>query len=161
MSMDYSDMGILEDVNNLLIHHVKRQTAIHKEDKHKIKVLLKQFLMDLFKHSRQDLSEDEREEEEESEKEENDDPENSNGSKSTRAERARKGKKDDKKDSNGGKNDKAKNGEDKKDLITEADIKIEPDKSGRTTPLHARDMDPVSTYLLRLNTLNGVRSIQL
>ena len=145
MSMDYSDMGILEDVNNLLIHHVKRQTAIHKEDKHKIKVLLKHFLMDLFKHSRQDLSEDEREEEEESEKEENDDPENSNGSKSTRAERARKGKKDDKKDSNG-KNDKAKNGEDKKDLITEADIKIEPDKSGRTTPLHSRDMDPVSFY---------------
>ena len=48
-----------------------RQTAIHKEDKHKIKVLLKHFLMDLFKHPRQDMSDDEREDDDESEKEEN------------------------------------------------------------------------------------------
>ena len=81
-----------------------------------------------------------------------DDPEASNGSKSTRAERARKKKSetnsnaDKNKDSaTDGKNNKNnKNGEDKKDVVTEADIKIEPDKSGRRTPLHARDMDPVS-----------------
>merc|ERR1712141_826326 len=83
MTNEYTDPQILDDVNNLLIHHVKRQTSIHKEDKHKIKVLLKHFLMDLFKHPRQDLSEDEREDEEESEKDgENnpDDPDASNGS---------------------------------------------------------------------------------
>ena len=147
MTVEYTDPMILDDVNNLLIHHVKRQTAIHKEDKHKIKVLLKHFLMDLFKHPRQEMSEDEREDDEESEKEDNDDPEASNGSKSTRAERARKSKKDEKKDSEG-KNKK--NGEDKKDLVTEADIKIEPDKSGRRTPLHARDMDPVSFYYFKI-----------
>ena len=81
-----------------------------------------------------------------------DDPDASNGSKSTRAERARKKKSetnsnaDKNKDSaTDGKNNKNnKNGEDKKDVVTEADIKIEPDKSGRRTPLHARDMDPVS-----------------
>ena len=49
-----------------LIHHVKRQTSIHKEDKHKIKVMLKHFLMDRFKHPRQDLSEDEREDDDDS-----------------------------------------------------------------------------------------------
>merc|ERR1711981_1555372 len=94
MTVEYTDPMILDDVNNLLIHHVKRQTAIHKEDKHKIKVLLKHFLMDLFKHPRQDMSDDEREDDDESEKEENnpDDPDASNGSKSTRAERARKKK---------------------------------------------------------------------
>ena len=43
----------------MLIHHVKRQTSIHKEDKQKIKLLLRHFLMDTFKHPRQDLSEDE------------------------------------------------------------------------------------------------------
>jgi hypothetical protein len=63
------DFSILDDANNLLIHHVKRQTSIHKEDKHKIKVLLKHFLMDRFKHPRQEMSEDEREEEDESGKE--------------------------------------------------------------------------------------------
>lgn len=89
MSVEYSDMQILDDVNNLLIHHVKRQTSIHKEDKHKIKVLLKHFLMDLFKHPRQEMSEDEREDDEDSEKDEalGDDPEGSNGSKSTRSAR--------------------------------------------------------------------------
>ena len=61
--LSIQDLSILEDANNLLIHHVKRQTSIHKEDKHKIKVLLKHFLMDRFKHARQDLSDDEREDE--------------------------------------------------------------------------------------------------
>merc|ERR1711899_601727 len=60
------DPSILDDVNNLLIHHVKRQTSIHKEDKQKIKLLLRHFLMDTFKHPRQELSEDEREDEDDS-----------------------------------------------------------------------------------------------
>ena len=37
-----------------------RQTSIHKEDKQRIKQLLRQFLPDLFHHPRQELSEDER-----------------------------------------------------------------------------------------------------
>merc|ERR1712045_488235 len=73
LTVEYTDSMILDDVNNLLIHHVKRQTAIHKEDKHKIKVLLKHFLMDLFKHPRQDMSDDEREDDEESEKDDDQD----------------------------------------------------------------------------------------
>ena len=35
---------------------------------------------------------------------------------------------------------------DKKDLINEADIKVEPCKDGRRTPLHARDMEPDESY---------------
>lgn len=137
LTLDYSDFQILDDVNNLLIHHVKRQTSIHKEDKHKIKVLLKHFLMDLFKHPRQEMSEDEREESE-SEAEAEQDPEASNGSGKTRS--SKRGKKDnDKKDKN--KEDKA------KDLINEADVKVEQNKDGRRTPLHARDMEPVIFYL--------------
>jgi paired amphipathic helix protein Sin3a len=140
MTVEYTDPQILDDVNNLLIHHVKRQSSIHKEDKHKIKVLLKHFLMDTFKHPRQEMSEDERDDDEDSEKDEtaNDDPEGTN-SKSTRAERARK-KKEEKREADA----KKKNGEEaKRDLITEADVKVEPNKDGRRTPLHARDMEPV------------------
>ena len=138
MTVEYTDPQILDDVNNLLIHHVKRQTSIHKEDKHKIKVLLKHFLMDLFKHPRQDLSEDEREDEEESEKDENDQDANKdnqvNGAPGkTRS--TRKKNKDDKKDEKK---------PSKKELLNEADVKVEPSKDGRKTPLHARDMEPVS-----------------
>jgi hypothetical protein len=59
----YKDKTVLDDAANLLIHHVKRQTGIHKEDKQRIKQLLRQFVPDLFFHPRQELSEDEREEE--------------------------------------------------------------------------------------------------
>ncbi len=38
LSFNFPDFKVLEDVNNLLIHHVKRQTSIHKEEKQKIKV---------------------------------------------------------------------------------------------------------------------------
>ncbi|RXG54645.1 Paired amphipathic helix protein Sin3a [Armadillidium vulgare] len=44
---------------NLIIHHVRRQTTIHKEDKAKIKQLVRQFIPDLFFHRRMDLSDDE------------------------------------------------------------------------------------------------------
>lgn len=58
----YRDKGILDDAANLLIHHVKRQTGIQKGEKRKIKQLLRQFVPDLFFHTRQPLSDDEREE---------------------------------------------------------------------------------------------------
>jgi paired amphipathic helix protein Sin3a len=156
MTNEYSDFQILDDVNNLLIHHVKRQTSIHKEDKHKIKVLLKHFLMDVFKHPRQELSEDERDDDEDSEKEDVDDPDASNGSKSDRR-TSRKGKKDsdsNKKDEGKG---KAKNGNDdsikstnaggKIDTVNENDVEIKPSRDGRRTPLHARDMEPDESYV--------------
>ena len=43
---------MLEDASQLLIHHVKRQTGIHKEDKQKIKTFLRQTLPDIFFHTR-------------------------------------------------------------------------------------------------------------
>lgn len=58
--LPYKDKSVLDDAANLLIHHVKRQTAIHKEDKQRIKLLLKHFIPDLFFHPRQELSDDER-----------------------------------------------------------------------------------------------------
>ncbi|XP_011347883.1 paired amphipathic helix protein Sin3b isoform X4 [Ooceraea biroi] len=63
----YKDKSVLDDAANLLIHHVKRQTAIHKEDKQRIKLLLKHFIPDLFFHPRQELSDDERDDDDEKE----------------------------------------------------------------------------------------------
>ncbi|KAG7188436.1 hypothetical protein KM043_008080 [Ampulex compressa] len=65
--LPYKDKSVLDDAANLLIHHVKRQTAIHKEDKQRIKLLLKHFIPDLFFHPRQELSDDERDEDEDKE----------------------------------------------------------------------------------------------
>ena len=64
--LPYKDKSVLDDAANLLIHHVKRQTAIHKEDKQRIKLLLKHFIPDLFFHPRQELSDDEQDDESES-----------------------------------------------------------------------------------------------
>merc|ERR1711874_887711 len=60
------------------IHHVKRQTTVHKDDKHKIKQLVRHFIPDLFFHNRQDMSDDECGIEDEEEEEEDT---KSNGSK--------------------------------------------------------------------------------
>ncbi|XP_015185785.1 PREDICTED: paired amphipathic helix protein Sin3a isoform X4 [Polistes dominula] len=65
--LPYKDKSVLDDAANLLIHHVKRQTAIHKEDKQRIKLLLKHFIPDLFFHQRQELSDDERDEDDDKE----------------------------------------------------------------------------------------------
>ncbi|XP_071557175.1 paired amphipathic helix protein Sin3a isoform X1 [Temnothorax nylanderi] len=65
--LPYKDKSVLDDAANLLIHHVKRQTAVHKEDKQRIKLLLKHFIPDLFFHTRQELSDDERDEDDEKE----------------------------------------------------------------------------------------------
>lgn len=58
--LSYKDKTILEDAANLLIHHVKRQTGIQKQEKTKIKHILRQFVPDLFFSPRQQLSDDER-----------------------------------------------------------------------------------------------------
>ena len=57
--LTYPDKTALDDAANLLIHHVKRQTAIHKEDKTRIKQRLRHYLPDMFHHRRQELSDDE------------------------------------------------------------------------------------------------------
>ncbi|KAB7507231.1 Paired amphipathic helix protein Sin3a [Armadillidium nasatum] len=59
MVLSYKDKYPLDDAANLIIHHVRRQTTIHKEDKAKIKQLVRQFIPDLFFHRRMDLSDDE------------------------------------------------------------------------------------------------------
>ncbi|XP_059085243.1 paired amphipathic helix protein Sin3b-like [Tigriopus californicus] len=155
-SLDYFDKQIFADANNLLIHHVKRQTSIHKEDKQKIKTFLKHHLMDMFKHHRQDLSDDEKEDDDEDQdKDDHDesDRETSSGSKSSRSERARKKKEDEEKmnvSNTGGSNtsNKEASKSSKKDVkeLTEADVKVEVPKDGRRTPLHARDMDADESY---------------
>lgn len=59
MTFKYEDKSVLEDAAALIIHHVKRQTTIQKEDKHKIKQIVYLFLPDLFFISRGTLSDDE------------------------------------------------------------------------------------------------------
>ena len=58
----YKHKPMIEEACNLIIHHVKRQTSIHKSDKQKIKQLLKHFIPDLFGTARGELSDDEQEE---------------------------------------------------------------------------------------------------
>ncbi|XP_030387063.1 uncharacterized protein LOC115633731 isoform X2 [Scaptodrosophila lebanonensis] len=58
--LPYKDKTILDDAANLLIHHVKRQTGIQKQEKQKIKQIIRQFVPDLFYAPRQPLSDDER-----------------------------------------------------------------------------------------------------
>lgn len=62
MTFAYKDKSMIEEACHLIIHHVKRQTSIHKEDKQKIKQLLRQFIPDMFATPRGELSDDEMEE---------------------------------------------------------------------------------------------------
>ncbi|XP_076323407.1 paired amphipathic helix protein Sin3a-like [Tachypleus tridentatus] len=70
LSVMYSDKSVLEDAANLIIHHVKRQTGIHKEDKQKIKLFMRHFIPDFFSVPRGELSDDENEREDDSQTEE-------------------------------------------------------------------------------------------
>ena len=59
----YPDKSMIDVACNLIIHHVKRQTSIHKEDKQKIKQLMRNFIPDFFSTPRGELSDDEMDEE--------------------------------------------------------------------------------------------------
>lgn len=59
--LPYKDKSILDDAANLLIHHVKRQTGIQKQEKGRIKHILRRFIPELFFAPQQPLSDDERE----------------------------------------------------------------------------------------------------
>ncbi|KAM8974419.1 paired amphipathic helix protein Sin3a isoform 2-T2 [Pelodytes ibericus] len=65
LTLTYEDKQILEDAASLIIHHVKRQTGIQKEDKYKIKQIIYHFIPDLLFSQRGELSDLEEEEEEE------------------------------------------------------------------------------------------------
>eukprot|EP00117_Sycon_ciliatum_P016959 scpid21185/ scgid16167/ Paired amphipathic helix protein Sin3a; Histone deacetylase complex subunit Sin3a; Transcriptional corepressor Sin3a len=59
MTFRYQDKSILEDAASLIIHHLKRQTNIQKDEKTKIKQLIQCFLPDFFFAPRGELSDDE------------------------------------------------------------------------------------------------------
>ncbi|MED6241542.1 Paired amphipathic helix protein Sin3a, partial [Ataeniobius toweri] len=65
VTLTYDDSQILEDAAALIIHHVKRQVGIQKEDKFKIKQIINHFIPDLLFARRGELSDLEEEEEEE------------------------------------------------------------------------------------------------
>ncbi|XP_053663250.1 paired amphipathic helix protein Sin3a [Anopheles marshallii] len=88
MTIPYKDKTILEDAANLLIHHVKRQTGIQKQEKARIKHILRQFVPDLFFAPRQQLSEDEREEDDKDTEMEQDEEVSSTGKSSTGVKKA-------------------------------------------------------------------------
>ncbi|XP_035012134.1 SIN3 transcription regulator family member Aa isoform X1 [Hippoglossus stenolepis] len=67
LTLAYEDSQILEDAAALIIHHVKRQTSIQKEEKYKIKQIIYHFVPDMLFSQRGELSEVEEEEEEEEE----------------------------------------------------------------------------------------------
>uniref|UniRef100_A0AAQ4S0Z5 Paired amphipathic helix protein Sin3a n=1 Tax=Gasterosteus aculeatus aculeatus TaxID=481459 RepID=A0AAQ4S0Z5_GASAC len=69
LTQTYDDSQILEDAAALIIHHVKRQVGIQKEDKYKIKQIIHHFIPDLLFARRGELSDVEDEEEEEEEDE--------------------------------------------------------------------------------------------
>uniref|UniRef100_A0A668A5L2 Paired amphipathic helix protein Sin3a n=1 Tax=Myripristis murdjan TaxID=586833 RepID=A0A668A5L2_9TELE len=67
MTLSYDDSQILEDAAALIIHHVKRQVGIQKEDKYKIKQIIHHFIPDMLFARRGELSDVEEEDEEEEE----------------------------------------------------------------------------------------------
>ncbi|XP_066509834.1 paired amphipathic helix protein Sin3a-like isoform X2 [Hoplias malabaricus] len=73
MTLTYEDGQILEDAASLIIHHVKRQSSIHKDDKYKIKQVIYHFIPDMLFARRGELSDVEEEEEEEEEHEPDED----------------------------------------------------------------------------------------
>uniref|UniRef100_A0A674PCW0 Paired amphipathic helix protein Sin3a n=1 Tax=Takifugu rubripes TaxID=31033 RepID=A0A674PCW0_TAKRU len=81
MNLAYDDSQILDDAAALIIHHVKRQVGIQKEDKYKIKQIIHHFIPDLLFARRGELSDVEEEEEDEEEDVESDEhnPKKHNG----------------------------------------------------------------------------------
>ncbi|KAK1891781.1 Paired amphipathic helix protein Sin3a [Dissostichus eleginoides] len=55
LTQTYEDSQILEDAAALIIHHVKRQVGIQKEDKYKIKQIIHHFIPDLLNTAAQKL----------------------------------------------------------------------------------------------------------
>ncbi|ESO95141.1 hypothetical protein LOTGIDRAFT_232221 [Lottia gigantea] len=75
LSYIFKDRSVIDDATNLITHHMKRQTGIHKEDKSKIKLLLNHFIPDMFFSPRGDLSDDEMDKDEDMETDDYEKPE--------------------------------------------------------------------------------------
>jgi len=58
MTLTVHHASVLDDAVSLLIHHVKRQSSIHCDEKRKIKRLLRQFVPTLFFMPPGELSDD-------------------------------------------------------------------------------------------------------
>jgi len=59
MTLTISRVSVMDDASSLIIHHVKRQSSIHSDEKGKMKKLLKQFLPTLYCMTPAELSDDE------------------------------------------------------------------------------------------------------
>ncbi|KAG7265334.1 LOW QUALITY PROTEIN: hypothetical protein CRUP_014370 [Coryphaenoides rupestris] len=79
LTLAYEDAQILEDAAALIIHHVKRQAGIQKEDKYKIKQVVHHFLPDMLFARRGELSDAEEEEDDDDDDEDEDDEEEEGG----------------------------------------------------------------------------------
>ncbi|KAG7283746.1 hypothetical protein CRUP_034370 [Coryphaenoides rupestris] len=75
LTLPYEDGQILEDAASLIIHHVKRQAGIQKEDKYKIKQIIHHFVPDMLFARRGELSDAEEEEDDDEEEEDDEDQE--------------------------------------------------------------------------------------
>lgn len=78
LSFVYKDRSTIEDATNLIVHHMKRQASISKDDKQRIKQLLHHFIPDLFFMSRGELSDDEQDKDEDMDAEEGEKTEKDN-----------------------------------------------------------------------------------
>uniref|UniRef100_A0A672PUI2 Paired amphipathic helix protein Sin3a n=1 Tax=Sinocyclocheilus grahami TaxID=75366 RepID=A0A672PUI2_SINGR len=65
LTQTYEDRQILEDAAALIVHHVKRQSSINKEDKYKIKQIIYHFIPDMLFSQRGVLSDAEEDDDEE------------------------------------------------------------------------------------------------
>jgi len=126
ITLKYKDKTVLDDATNLLIHHVKRQAGIHKEDKHRIKVFLRQSCPVLFFHQKQELSDDEPDDEE-SDGEDDDE----GGGRRSRRLKEREGR--------------------KKDVEVKDEEVREEMKDGRKTPPYARDHPQDESYTILMS----------
>uniref|UniRef100_H2YZP4 Paired amphipathic helix protein Sin3a n=1 Tax=Ciona savignyi TaxID=51511 RepID=H2YZP4_CIOSA len=68
ITLKYEDKSVMDDAASLIIHHVKRQSGIHKDDKQKVKQVMYQVLPDLYFSPRGNQPSDDDEEEETKEK---------------------------------------------------------------------------------------------
>jgi len=59
MTLTIRRPSVLDDAVSLIIHHVKRQSSIHCDEKRKVKRLLRQLLPTLFSMPPGELSDDE------------------------------------------------------------------------------------------------------
>ena len=58
LTLSVRRVSVVDDAVNLIVHHVKRQSSIHSDEKRKIKKLLRQMLPSLFSMSPRELSDD-------------------------------------------------------------------------------------------------------